>query len=383
MSNKISISIICLLGYLKIIAQDPQFSQFYNSPMVINPAFTGTTECFRFGAQARSQWVGLDKPFNTGLLYVDVNAFPINSGFGVMALHDQIGHAKIATTELSGLYSYHVKHKGYNLQLGLQGTYVNRSIDYTKLVFEDQFSGVVFTEDFTYDPITSQTKASYADFSAGALFYTDDHYWIGASAHHLNTPNQGFLTNNASLPVKFSLHGGMVFQKEMSMMNKSAYLTIYPCVLYKAQTTFDQLDIGAFAYYHTIMFGIFYRGLIFKKYKGVLNNDAIQFHLGYNYHDWKFYYSYDLTTSRLNPLNTWGTHEITLLKNFCIELWPHHQKTPMKDKLLACPDFKHSALRKQVSWKTQWDAKHKTNEKADKHEIHHHNKVRRKNVHHR
>lgn len=367
---------------LLLKAQDPQFSQFYNSPLVINPAFTGTTDCFRAGTTARSQWTGLDKPFNTALVYADVNAFPINSGFGIMALYDQIGHAKIATTEISGLYSYHVKHKKFNLQLGLQGTYVNRSVDYSKLIFEDQFSDIVLTQDYTIDPITAHVKNSYVDFSAGALFFSDDHYWIGASAHHLNQPNQAFYTGDSRLKVKYSLHGGMVFQKLLVSPKGTNYLNFFPVALYKAQTTFDQIDFGVFTYYNSVMFGILYRGLFIKEYKGILNNDAVQFHLGYKYNDWKFTYSYDLTSSRLKVMNTWGTHELSITKNFCVNLWPHEAHTPMKNKLLACPDFKTSTLKKHDSWKTQWDAKRKTNVKGNTKEKHHHDKVRRNNLHH-
>lgn len=372
----ISLCITWFFGY----SQDPQFSQFYTSPMVINPAFTGTTECFRAGTQVRTQWVGLDRPFNTGLIYADVNAFPINSGFGIMALYDQIGHAKIATTELSGLYSYHIHHNGFNLQLGLQGTYVNRSIDYSKLIFEDQFSDIVLTQANTIDPITNWVKTEYVDFSTGALFYSDDHYWLGFSAHHLNQPSQGFFRDQADskLNIKYSFHGGFVYQKQLN----SGFFNIYPCFLYKSQTTFDQFDIGAIAYYNSVMFGLMYRGLLIKEYKGVLNNDAVQFHIGYKYNEWKMSYSYDLTSSRLGIMNTWGTHEISLIKNFCIDLWPHKPHTAMKNKLLACPDFKASTLKRRESWKTQWDPKHKRNQHVDGKEVHHHNKVRRKNLHH-
>lgn len=358
-----------------LFAQDPQFSQFYNSPLVINPAFTGTSECFRTGTAARTQWIGLDKPFNTAYIFADVNAFPINSGFGIMALYDQIGHAKIATTELSGLYSYHVQHNGLNLQLGLQGTYVNRSIDYSKLIFEDQFSGTVLTDNFTIDPITANTKASYFDLSAGALFFADDHYWIGASAHHINQPNQAFYTGQSTLNVKYSVHGGMVWQTNLG--SNSDLLTFYPCALFKSQSTFDQLDFGAFAYYKSVMLGVFYRGIFLQRYEGVFNNDAIQFHFGYNYTSWKFYYSYDLTTSRLKVMNTLGSHELSITKTFCVDIWPHEPNTPMKNKLLACPDFKKGTLKRRESWKTQWDVKHQRNVHTSRKTIHENKKVRR------
>ena len=47
-------------------AQDPQYSQFYASPLFLNPAFTSVSLGLRANAIYRSQWNAIsNKPFTT------------------------------------------------------------------------------------------------------------------------------------------------------------------------------------------------------------------------------------------------------------------------------------------------------------------------------
>ena len=40
----------CIILSSDVMAQDPQFSQFYANPLYLNPAFAGTARCPRGGA---------------------------------------------------------------------------------------------------------------------------------------------------------------------------------------------------------------------------------------------------------------------------------------------------------------------------------------------
>lgn len=46
-------------------AQDVQFSQFYNAPLYLNPALTGTSHSSRAILNYRNQWPTAGKPFIT------------------------------------------------------------------------------------------------------------------------------------------------------------------------------------------------------------------------------------------------------------------------------------------------------------------------------
>ena len=57
------------------IAQDPHFSQFFSSPMTLNPAFTGKFNGqVRAAANYRNQWPTINRAYETGTVSID---FPI------------------------------------------------------------------------------------------------------------------------------------------------------------------------------------------------------------------------------------------------------------------------------------------------------------------
>lgn len=329
------------MSFIDLKAQDPQFSQFYNTTLMINPAYTGATECYRAGMNARTQWRGLQTAYNTTLAYADFNYEDYNSGFGIMALYDRSGVAKLTNIELSGLYSYQVQFKDYNLRLGLQAGYVSRSVDYSRILFEDQFSqDLDVIKTITDDPIRDFTTTNYFDFSSGAMFYKSNKYWAGFSMHHINRPEQGFFLNNSRLPIKYSLQLGYKFEHVIKSMTDTDVILIYPCFLYKAQTKFDQADYGVYAYYNHYMFGLFYRGIYFKQFEDERNHDAFTVHFGYNYKHWQFFYSYDFTINNIGLNNTWGSHEIALVRKFCMD-WPKQTKVHKTNRALPCPDFRN------------------------------------------
>lgn len=320
-------------------AQDPHFSQFYANPMYLNPAFTGTGECFRVGTQMRSQWAGLDNAFNTVNFYMDVNHSDLNSGFGVMFLRDQIGTPKLVSNELHGLYSYHVAlNDKYHIRFGLQASYVSKSIQYKDLLFEDQYQGIDLTGDPSFDPITQQSRANLFDVSSGVLLFKENKYWIGASGHHLTQPSTGFLYNS-TLPIKLSVHGGMkfIFKKDDGLQSDKNIYKLTPAFNYKAQGSFDQLDLGLYLMRNFLMVGVWYRGLFLKKDNDIRNTDVVSLQLGAKVNQISIIYNYDFTTSGIGQDNTLGSHEISLQYRFC-STWPVRNKS--KYKKLPCPDFK-------------------------------------------
>src|SRR5471030_539681 len=64
-----------LLLAVMVKAQDPHFSQFFASPLTLNPAFTGKFEgLWRLAANHRDQWPSIPKAYVTTSASVD---FPI------------------------------------------------------------------------------------------------------------------------------------------------------------------------------------------------------------------------------------------------------------------------------------------------------------------
>ena len=85
------------MNYEKVIAQDPVFSQFYSSPMSLNPALAGNGDAnWRVVANHRSQWIGqgLD-PLTTSSVSFDGKLFKQKNneinyiGGGLMFMQDK------------------------------------------------------------------------------------------------------------------------------------------------------------------------------------------------------------------------------------------------------------------------------------------------------
>src|SRR5215831_19541050 len=89
--------LLVLLGFLanSVFGQDPSFSQFFASPLNINPALTGMINGkWRVISNIRDQWAGPAFPYITSTVSYDTkilkNKIPETSvfGLGVMLMHD-------------------------------------------------------------------------------------------------------------------------------------------------------------------------------------------------------------------------------------------------------------------------------------------------------
>ncbi len=129
--------LILLLGFASLTAmaqQDPLYSQYINNPLLINPAYTGSTTDFNASVMYRKQWAG----FEGSPVTMNANAHMALSnnrmGAGLIVLQDQIGADK--TTEITFTYGYHLPlSTDLKLSFGLQGGLINYQTDYSDVTF--------------------------------------------------------------------------------------------------------------------------------------------------------------------------------------------------------------------------------------------------------
>lgn len=333
----IFISLLVLCTFLK--GQDAQFSQFYAAPIYVNPAFTGSTVEHRLAANTRLQWPSIPGGFKAYHFSYDYNADKINSGIGISAFREESGSFGLTTNliALSYAYRFEVKRDLF-IMAGMKFGYGFRNIDFSKLVFNDQLeTGASSTGD---NNAFLQETISYPDISAGVLIYSAK-YWFGTSINHMNTPNQTLLNadeNVSELPMKFSVHGGYVFNIKDGIVNKRGANNVTAAFQYKSQSRFDQLDIGLYYNNDPLVFGIWYRGIpLFKNYEvNYANNDAFVALVGYTIPDYNISigYSYDVTLSRL-ATNTAGAHEISVI----YEVASKRKKRRNRKFIVPCAKF--------------------------------------------
>lgn len=316
-------------------AQDPQFSQYYNAPLYLNPAFTGAVENTRAAVNYRIQWPGL-APFRTFAASFDHNIEPYNSGVGIMIKRDTEPTAGLSSTDISLLYSYQVYlDDKWTFRPALQAGIVQRSVDFYNLTFGDQLGNNGLTGTPTSENLNKDLRYFYPDFSTGALLH-NEFFWIGVSAHHLNKPNQSFTGERNALPVKTSIHAGYKILLDDPGRFSDGERSIIPTFNYKRQGRFNQLDLGVHAIYEPVMFGLWYRGVPLKVYEGIPNHESLIFLAGLNIDKLSFGYSFDLPLSKLNVSRSAGAHEISLIYEWEIP----YAKKKKRRRPIPCPKFK-------------------------------------------
>jgi type IX secretion system PorP/SprF family membrane protein len=236
-------TIIFLAGSLVARAQDPEFSQYYAAPLYLNPAFCGTSVDHRFNINYRNQWPNITNAFHTYAASYDYNLDQLNSGLGVLLMVDEAGSANLKSTQVNFQYSYkvHLSEKwilssGLNFGLGF------RSLDYNKLIFYDELD-FLQSGGAPPDKRSDTDRVSYFDFGGGMLAYSRK-FWIGFSVAHLNRPNRSLVNEEAEIPIKTSIHGGVRIPLYHGLFKKDRVAAIAPSFVYKQQGAFDQLDIG-------------------------------------------------------------------------------------------------------------------------------------------
>lgn len=339
-------SVCILIGSVSVTAQDPQYSQFYAAPLYLNPAFAGSTGQNRIGMNYRNQWPSIDANFNTFSAFYDTYIEDKNSGIGVLLTRDSEGVLGLQSISLAFQYSYDLQIvKGLSFRPGFQASIYNRSINFDKLTFGDQFdpvTGDVINPTSAEGLNTGQSKF-FPDISFGGLLYSK-RAWLGIAAHHVTQPNQSLIGEESRLPMKISAHAGFKFYFKPGEMGDGFYKkaqerSFAPAIQYRHQGEFDQMDLGFYFTLEPLIIGTWYRGVPFKKVNGFTNNESIVMLVGFTKKGAKdilnIGYSYDYTISQLGP-GSGGAHEISLVYSWS----SRNPRKPPKDKLMIpCPDF--------------------------------------------
>lgn len=316
-------------------AQDLQLTQFYAAPIYLNPAFTGANYDQRVATSFRNQWAALPGTYKSFLASYDQYLQDFHSGIGGMIISDKAGTQGFSNNMAALTYAYDYKINPFlTASTGMRMGYGWRSLDFGRLIFGDQL--VRNASSTLQTPIPE--KVGYMDISAGALVFTSME-WLGISFNHMNTPDESFLNNEAILPVKGSVHGGINFP--LSSLSGEGRRDEKPMVtvtfMYRFQKKFDQFDIGAYYKKPNYFAGLWYRGLPgFKAYKpGYNNHDCLALMVGGIYKKiLTLGYSYDITISYLT-MASGGSHEISLTYNIINPSKPKKSR----NKIIPCPKF--------------------------------------------
>ncbi|MES2628687.1 MAG: PorP/SprF family type IX secretion system membrane protein, partial [Bacteroidota bacterium] len=209
----LQISFILLILFVAngLNGQDVHFSQYYLSPLTLNPSETGNFNGdWRLSTNYRTQWRSIDVPFNTFSLGYDRNFFSQTSRFsgGLLVLHDQSGNARINSNRIQLSGAIHPKAGKDNFHLGLQAGIALKSFDISALTFPDQyntgsgtFDGGLPNNEYNYNQ-----KKNYFDMNVGVGWDRELNSSVklkaGISLFHLNRPNESFFDSKFKVPIR-------------------------------------------------------------------------------------------------------------------------------------------------------------------------------------
>jgi len=319
-------------------AQDPNFSQFYASPLTLNPALTGKFDGqFRVAGNYRNQWPTINNAFVTKTVSADFgilkNRIPEfdQLGVGVLGFTDRAGDGVLVTNSAALSIAYHkaLDEDGFHqIGAGFQGGYVNKRLDVTKVVFEDELTPFGFVPGTTAEFFSNkQINVSYVDVNAG-IFYNGstngyNNFYLGASMYHINRPKESFHGGDFILSTRTTIQaGGKIPMGNMNYIHLAANHSMQA----KAKNT---VVGGAFSYNinhnednpTNIYIGGWYR---FK--------DAAIPYIGLEFSGILIGATYDANTSSLKPAsNTRGGMELSLIYI--------KQPNDPNAKKLNCPRF--------------------------------------------
>lgn len=249
--RKILVCICALLATQIVKAQDPHFSQFFASPLTLNPAFTGKfSGSWRLAANHRDQWPSIPKAYVTSSASIDFpilkNRIPDKDvfGVGISGLSDASANKILKLNYGSVSMSYHkaLDENGYStIGAGFQATYSSLNLNVGELKFEDMLTQNGFTGQSS-EVITNGNKQSYFDVNAGLLYSGStngqNNFYLGASMYHINRPKVGFQDKNWYLSGRISIHGGGSFPV-------SDVITVHTSLIHQIQNKASETIVGA------------------------------------------------------------------------------------------------------------------------------------------
>ncbi|MBP9739487.1 MAG: PorP/SprF family type IX secretion system membrane protein [Chitinophagaceae bacterium] len=326
-----------LLGCSFVQAQDPHFSQFFASPLTLNPAFTGKFNgTVRVAGNYRNQWPEINRAYVTNTASVDFQIMQKNIGYtdtwgvGMMAYSDASANGAVKFNYASVSTAFHkgLDEDGYSqIGVGFQATYANMLINTTSLKFEDQLTTAGFTgvtSEIFSNP--AALKSNYIDLNAGVLYTGSsndrNNYYLGVSMYHITRPKQVFTGANYLLNSRTTIHGGGYF-------GIGSTTTLHVSALHSMQGGANETVLGTALQFNVSGEGAekptsFYAGswLRFK--------DAIIPYIGLEFDDFRFGATYDINTSSLKTASVnRGGIEISLI----------YIRRPNTDKYIHCPKF--------------------------------------------
>jgi len=240
----------------QLMAQDIHYTQFYDSPINLNPALAGHVEGkYRVNLMYRAQWPGI----SNGFTYTTPSAsFDINFGkptqgnswgLGAVIVNDQTsGGLNTFEALLGGAYHFNVDGREMNyISGGAQVGLIQKRISRGDLSFGNQFDPGTgeFNSGINVETGLTFTDVSYPDARVGitwATYLDGFDFRLGGAYMHLLGGQEGFIAES-DLPARLVVHADA-----KAAIGQNIFLR--PHILYMTQAQATQLNFGTHVGYN-------------------------------------------------------------------------------------------------------------------------------------
>jgi len=311
------LSLVFILTVTVVRGQDIHFSQFYMSPLTLNPALTGVMNCnTRIVGNYRNQWASVlgKSSYNTYAVSYD-QKMPVgrydNFGFGANIWSDVAGSLdfQTLTLKLSGSYARRVggdRRKSHYMVLGVEAGGSQRSIDYTNAQWPVQVTDGEFNGGIDPGEQNLQDNFLFGDIGMGLLWFSvldkKTNWYLGGAINHLNQANLSFYREDGDAVEKYYtktvLHAGGEFPMgdgDVSLVPGAVFFNQGPSLEINAGNSFRfNLDGDG----QSFQFGAWMR--MARHFEKPLLMDAIILSTRFDYSNWGIGFSYDINVSSLS-----------------------------------------------------------------------------------
>jgi type IX secretion system PorP/SprF family membrane protein len=340
-NKKLIILFICLI-FNKMNGQDYKFSQFYNSPLTLNPALTGKiNSLYRVVANYRMQYnpVITPSPYMTmsasgdvGLLRDKLNEDILGVGLVFVTDNQASGLLKSNYAYISAAYHKGIGYeKKHYISAGFQFGIMQRKLDVNNLVFNSQYQQFVgFDKGIPSGENFERASFVKPNLNIGLFWsssFTDNmSAYAGMSVHNTLKPTDNFLATDSERDKRIAAHGGITYivGKKIIINPNMIFQTQAKAIDFIAGTNVNINLSGKRNPFETNAFA----GIWYDINKAIIATAGVQ-HKGF-----QVGVSYDATMGGINDaVNSFGAIELSLM----------YVSAPLsKDKkypLMSCPKF--------------------------------------------
>lgn len=314
------LSILLLFIVQQSNSQDFTFSQFYEQPLLRNPALAGIFNGdLRVSMQYRDQWGAITVPFRTTSLSVE-NKISVGKKddfltIGAQMSMDGAGDIRLKRTQVLPALNYHKSLSGNKdsyISLAFMGGPVFSQFDPTQIKFGDQYRSGTFSSSNPTMQVLSGTGYNYWDLSTGISYTTEMEsglrFYVAAGISHVNKPvikSNATTLEDAIMP-KYSFNVGI-----NGKINDRDYITAF--VDYFSQNGSKQILGGILYGFSTTTNYVSEEPNIFYVGSFIRWGDAVIPVVKLSFNHMNIGVSYDVNVSSLRTSSNWrGGLELSL-----------------------------------------------------------------------